>query len=384
MNIEELERHLEELKSKNMNTRGVLRRLLQKLVREGKYDRALEVKAECDRLKVDISPGMQASIFDLYTHKKDIPKAKEALRKLNQNSPSFLLDEYKIIDYAAVLVEKGDLDDARKVLRVRAGTVEVRGGENLSMNVWNLLNAVATISPTLDQNVANHTFDFFLFLKKFNYCGYTNTALGPIIKEHLNRLNLKGAVQQYIEFTKSQRLTPLQKQLIAILVDVMNRPEEQEKFGVTLEQSQQMLRDVLAASTSVHGPASTNAQFIVALAEAGTEKQLRKVLIDPKVRISPDYLRKQLEFLNSAKKLDALLKLARCSRGLNYIREQDIYDMVMTSLSHENDYEKALALFERLSADDELKLSNEFVRNLIDLLKRNNLEPPTSVALYAK
>lgn len=43
MNLEELECHLIELRSKNMNTRGVLRRLLQEYCRVKAFDRALEV-----------------------------------------------------------------------------------------------------------------------------------------------------------------------------------------------------------------------------------------------------------------------------------------------------------------------------------------------------
>lgn len=384
MNTEELECHLKELEAKNMNPRGVLRRLLQMLIREGNHERALEIKDKCDKLKVDISPGMLASIFDLYVQIKDIPKASETLRKLNHTFPGFLLDEFKVIDFAAVLVENGNIDEAQKVLRMRAGVGGIKGGLHVQKNIWNLLNNVAMISPKLDPAVKNHTYNFFNFLMKFNYCGYSNTAMGPIIKEHINRMDLKGAVQQYIELSKSHRVTPLQRQLQIILVDCVNREEEQQKYGVTLEEAQVMLRDVLSAATEVHGPANTNTALIVSLAEVGTEKQLRKMLIDPKVRISPEVLRKQCEFLNANKQIDALVKLARCSRGLNHIREQDIYDMIMNTLVQENNYETALQLFERLSADDEFKISHTFIHNLIDLLKRNNIEPPTSVTLYAK
>jgi len=44
MNVEELEAHLIELKSKEMNTRGVLRKLLQAHCRFNNVDRALQIK----------------------------------------------------------------------------------------------------------------------------------------------------------------------------------------------------------------------------------------------------------------------------------------------------------------------------------------------------
>jgi len=75
MNLEELECHLTELQSKGLNTRGVLRRLLQLTVREGRLERALEVKKRCDELKVDISPGMLACTFDLYVRTKKLERS---------------------------------------------------------------------------------------------------------------------------------------------------------------------------------------------------------------------------------------------------------------------------------------------------------------------
>jgi leucine-rich PPR motif-containing protein, mitochondrial len=44
MNLEELEAHLIELKSKQMNTRGVLRKLLQIHCRNRNVERALQIK----------------------------------------------------------------------------------------------------------------------------------------------------------------------------------------------------------------------------------------------------------------------------------------------------------------------------------------------------
>lgn len=384
MNLEELERHLGELQAKNMNTRPILRRLLQMLVREGRYERALEVKKRCDELKVNMSPGMLACVFDMYIHTKDLQKANATLQKLHKEFPAFLLDEFKIIDFAALLVETGDIEEAQKILRIRAGIAEIRGGDNVRRNIWNLLNNIAIISPTLDPEVKNHTYNFFQFLNKLGYCDYSNTTLGPIIKEYLNRHNLTGAVEQYIDFCKSHHETPLQRQLITILVDVMNRPEEQQTFKVTLDDAQKYLREVLQSSTAIHGPSSTNNALIIALAEAGTDKQLRKLLIDPSVRISKEVLQKNVEYLTGAKRVETLVKLARCSRGLGHIKEQEIYDMLMVHLVQENNVEAALNLFEQLTTDNELKMSSEFVKNLVDLLKRNNLETPTSVALYAK
>lgn len=88
MSIDELECHLVELEAKDMNSRGVLRRLLQLCVRDdSKLERALEIKRKCDELGVHQSPGMLASIVELYVKKKDLRNAEQHLEKLQKTYP---------------------------------------------------------------------------------------------------------------------------------------------------------------------------------------------------------------------------------------------------------------------------------------------------------
>lgn len=87
MSIDELEFHLVELEAKQMNTRGVLRRLLQVCVRDNRLQRALEIKQKCDKLKVQTSPGMLASTFELYTKLVDLPNADKTLHMLQKTYP---------------------------------------------------------------------------------------------------------------------------------------------------------------------------------------------------------------------------------------------------------------------------------------------------------
>uniref|UniRef100_A0A336MTM1 CSON006467 protein n=1 Tax=Culicoides sonorensis TaxID=179676 RepID=A0A336MTM1_CULSO len=386
MNLEELECHFAELESKRLNTRGVLRRLLQLNVREKRLERALEVKKHCDKEGVDLSPGMHAAIFDIYIKIGRPSEAATVLKRLMQKFPAFVIDEHKIIDYAALLAKNGDFDEAQRVLRMRASLTPIKGSDTVGKNIWNLLNNIATTAPTLKQldQSENHTKTFFQFLVQNNYCTYQNSVLGPVIKEFLNKNDLKSAVNEYVTLAKSHRLTPLQRQLMTILVDVANRPELQDQYSVSKSDAQDMLQELIKATSAIHGHTNTNIAFIVSLAQAGTEKQLRKVLIDPNARFSPDVLKKQCEYLNSVGRLDALLKLAKCSRGLGHIHEQQIYNMILDTLIQNNDYDGALNLFDQLLSDDEFKISNEFTRNLANLLRRNNIELPTNVALHVK
>ena len=87
MSIDELEFHLVELESKQMNTRGVLRRLLQVCVRDNRLQRALEIKQKCDKLKVQTSPGMLASTFEMYIKLGDLANGEKTLQTLQQTYP---------------------------------------------------------------------------------------------------------------------------------------------------------------------------------------------------------------------------------------------------------------------------------------------------------
>lgn len=87
MSVDELECHLVELESKQMNTRGVLRRLLQVCVRDNRLERAVEIKRKCDVLQVQTSPGMLASIFELYTKLGDLKNAQQSLKTIQQKYP---------------------------------------------------------------------------------------------------------------------------------------------------------------------------------------------------------------------------------------------------------------------------------------------------------
>jgi hypothetical protein len=106
MSLEDLECHLVELDSKDLNRRGVLRRLIQEYCRQGKVEKALKAKEAFTAAGYEFSAGMLAMLFDLMVRVGNLDEAETSLRELNQLAPNFVLDEYKIIDYATLLILK--------------------------------------------------------------------------------------------------------------------------------------------------------------------------------------------------------------------------------------------------------------------------------------
>uniref|UniRef100_A0A182QNI1 Pentacotripeptide-repeat region of PRORP domain-containing protein n=1 Tax=Anopheles farauti TaxID=69004 RepID=A0A182QNI1_9DIPT len=389
MNYDELECHLIELEQKKLNTRGVLRRLLQLCVREARYKRALELKQKCDQAKVDQSSGMLASLVELYTKVDDPERAGRTLEQLRKQFPGFVVDEHKILDYAALLVSHGQPDGARKVLRERATSGgKLRGIEDgsTSKNVWNLLTntaqwaATQTSKPATTPNTTQQMLDF---LVELGYCAYDNALLGPVLREYLLAGQKRAAIEEFKRIATEKRRTPLQLELITMLVERTNGAAEDG--DISPAEAKTLLNETIQLVSQIHGPVNTNNTLIVALAIGGTEAQLRRMLINPEVRINHEYILTQCEFLVGSGKLDAVLRLAKCSKGLANVRDTDFLQLALAQYVRENNCEAAVRLFQRLVDEgDELKITAEFARKLADLLDANNFELPAGLQMYLK
>uniref|UniRef100_A0A182R6A2 Leucine-rich PPR motif-containing protein, mitochondrial n=1 Tax=Anopheles funestus TaxID=62324 RepID=A0A182R6A2_ANOFN len=388
MNYDELECHLVELEQKKLNTRGVLRRLLQLSVREGRYKRALELKQKCDQAKVDQSSGMLASIIELYTKVGDPEQAGRTLEQLRKQFPGFIVDEHKIIDYAALLVERGQLDGARKILRERATAGgKLRGADDgsTSKNIWNLLTSTAQWAAASGRKATapnNTTQQLLDFLVELGYCNYDNALLGPVLREYLLAGDKRTAIAEFQRIAKAKRRTPLQLEIVTLLVELTNG---QDDADITPTEAKTLLSETIQIVSQIHGPVNTNNTLIVALAVAGTEAQLRRMLINPEVRINHEYILTQCEFLVGSGKLEPVLRLAKCSKGLANVRESDFLLLALGQYVRENNCDAAVQLFQRLLDEgDELKITTEFARKLSDLLEANNFEVPVGLQMYLK
>uniref|UniRef100_A0A1A9VUQ3 Pentatricopeptide repeat-containing protein-mitochondrial domain-containing protein n=1 Tax=Glossina austeni TaxID=7395 RepID=A0A1A9VUQ3_GLOAU len=388
MTLDELECHLVELEAKGMNARGVLRRMLQLCVRDNRLERALEIKRKCDKLKVHSSPGMLASIMEMHVKLKDINSAQEYLRKLQEEYPGFLIDEHKFIDYAALLVQNNQMESAKELLENRSKHNRIIGGDYVLKNVWNLLTSVAhqaALSTDLPPE-RNLSREFYVFLQKLGYCRIHNTTLGPLVRERLLRGDLPAAVKEFKQLAQQYKYTPLQFELLSLLVRLGNADNAlQKQYKCSNEMAQQLLGEVTEIITDVHGIVNMNSGLLLAFAESGTDNQLRRLLMNPEFRINEELLIRNCEYLGQEGAVQTLTRLARGARGLNrVIDEQNIYKMLLNNFVKLNDHSAALKLYECLEADDELKISQDFVRTLVNLLRANNIEIPSSLALKAQ
>lgn len=117
MNLEQLECHLIELTNKKMETRGVLRKLIQMHCRIGNFERVQELLTEFKGMDYKISVGMKAGLLDLYIKSKNLELAQKIYKEIVENDPTFIVDEFKIIDLAALLVMGNNFEEAVKLIK---------------------------------------------------------------------------------------------------------------------------------------------------------------------------------------------------------------------------------------------------------------------------
>lgn len=280
------------------------------------------------------------------------------------------------------------MDAAKDLLEERSLKHRITGGDYVLRNVWNLLTNVAQYAATLkdlpaDRNLTRET---YAFIQRLGYCRTHNAILGPIVRERLLRGDLPAAINEFKQLANQYKHTPLQFELLSLIVRLCNGNEEAKaKYNCSAEEAQKLLGEMTEIITKIHGPINMNSGLVLAFAESGSDNQLRRLLINPEFRINEDLLLRNCEHLGQEGAVKTLLRLARGARGLNRVLdEQNIYNMLLNNFIKLNDYQAALNLYDRLEADDELKISQDFLRNIVNLLKTNNIEIPSSIALRAR
>ncbi|XP_045768937.1 leucine-rich PPR motif-containing protein, mitochondrial [Maniola jurtina] len=377
MNEGSLKAHLAELEAKGMNTRGVLRRLLQEYCKEGNLAAAREIVEKCEKEGVFLSAGMKASIFDLHVKMGELDLAELALADLNKSSPNFTLDEFKVIDFATLMVYRKKIEKAFDLINEQSKKRRVTGGRAISMNCWRLLDAVAAQGSHAD------TKRMFELLTTLRYCKPSNTILGPLVRAHLKNGNFENAVQEFVRIAEKYNKTPLKHELLCKILKAMSDGKDEETFIVnerTNGRLNKLVHTILNVDKQVHGASDVHLTLIAALADVGYKKTLRKLLLDPTVKFHPDALMRHCERFADEKKIHALEAIAECAKKLRNFDVEEIYNMMLEVYQRDDNCQEALSLWYKMQ-ENEIAPSQKFVRNLCALCKANNKQIPSDIAI---
>lgn len=120
MTLEQLECHLLELESKNMETRGVLRKLIQLHSNIGNNKRVMELRNKFIANGYNETPGLKSAMMHNQILLKNLTTSLDLYQEIKMLHSSFRMDSYKIIDLATLLVENGKIEDALDILNEEA------------------------------------------------------------------------------------------------------------------------------------------------------------------------------------------------------------------------------------------------------------------------
>lgn len=120
MTMEELEYHLIELREKNMNARGILRRLILLHSAAGNVERVNELRKQILDEGSEESIGMKSSIFYSFIKAGKIEAALEMYKKIKETDSNFNIDDFKVIDLCELLVRNDCLSEAWTIIKKEA------------------------------------------------------------------------------------------------------------------------------------------------------------------------------------------------------------------------------------------------------------------------
>ncbi|XP_041975636.1 leucine-rich PPR motif-containing protein, mitochondrial [Aricia agestis] len=378
-----LESHLRELEAKGLNTRGVLRRLLQRHVRRADLPAARRVADKCRAEGVELSAGMRAAIVELHVRVGELDAAELALAELRRAAPNFTLDEHKLLDLAALAVRHHRLDDALRLLDDHARTRVVRGGAGVAGNCRRLLEAVAAAEGTgaADVRRALRT------LTTGGYCRADTALLAPIVRAHLNRDDLAGAVRELASLAEQYNKTPLKHEVLCVLLTALGERAAARALGERAEGDAaggaagggegglaDLVRAVLDIDRRLHG-AGAQISVLAALAEVGHASTLRRLLLDPTFTFPGAALARQCARWADERRARPLRTLADAARGLRRLDLAHLYELLMDVYQREDDVSAALELWRELQERD-VPPSPRLSRTLRALCDANHAPPP--------
>ncbi|XP_045482968.1 leucine-rich PPR motif-containing protein, mitochondrial-like [Harmonia axyridis] len=362
MDLEQLELHLIELKSKGMETRGVLRKLINKYSGRGNHQRVTELRQELEAKGYTSSPGMKSAVLQTHVREGNLEEAMQIYDELTQSAPNFRMDSFKIVDLATLLVKNDRFDKAMEILKTSA--IDQKNSTE-DMKSWerNCLNLLKSIKDIDKQKEA------FKILMDCSYCGPTNIILGAMIQLHLEKDTIETVVDLYEEYCIKYNNTPMQLVMIGELLE---------------SGREELLKRVLDASARVHGNTATRSALIAAMCEKGLVKQVVTVLQDPTLNTSKD-LEKRCERWVHIKNMAALQTLLAAAKQLppKLLNIPKIQLSIMQLYSKFNDCDGALVFWKSL-VDEEDHVDTEVDNEFCQLLSRCKFSSPENLTMKYK
>lgn len=349
MTTEDLENHLAELRSKGMNVRGVLRRLLMAHCKEKNLQRVLEVQNELEEAGFDFSNAMHSQLVLFFTSAGQVD---EALKHLKLIASHFVVDTFKVINLATLLIKEGRTEEALELITGHEGYRQ-NGEMNLRNNIQSLLNAAA------DKGDENLVKELSQLMEK--YVKPDEISQYPLIRAYMNKDDLDAALTEFERIVKEFRVTPGKNELF-------------KKFLIADNAS--AMQKILDLSTSVHGEVNTLYDLALCFIEMQQPKQAKKVLETPGLRAQMGRLETICQRLLNSGHISELEQFVSLTKSLFGIDRDRMYQFLLQG--YDNDGEKALEVWSTMQEED-VQPSAQTLNLIAQILIKQGLPVPFEV-----
>ncbi|KAF2365131.1 hypothetical protein FHG87_004105 [Trinorchestia longiramus] len=215
---------------------------------------------EVPRLKFGV--GVCMALFDMHVKAGNVLEAVDALQRLHSLHPRVLLQPYKVLVFANLLLQRGQTQSCLQLLRDEAPDEGCYSPEQLKQHQWDSnsqckrtdrlgFQLVLAAAEEGDVALTQRLLDELLHL---GYCTTSRQLLAPLVKVHLVRSDYKGALQAMEEIARKYRCLPYKAELLVALLT---------------EQETESLTRVMELSTAVIGRPQAVLDLAIALLEAG-------------------------------------------------------------------------------------------------------------------
>lgn len=356
---EALEKILNRMEEKGENTKGIKKQLLIQSIRSKDIEKTEQL---VDKLKTEgytLTSGVYALLLELYATHDKIDEALKIYNQIKFEDKEFSLDDSKIIKLVQAFVNNERFDEALKFLE--SNKRETTPDKNLfaySMTCWRLLNGLAEKGDVTNLNL------LFNALISNNFASPQNILLGPLIKVHVLKDEMKEAIDKFEEICLKHRSTPWKNELACKLIQ---------------SEDASSLQRITDLSTDIHGEVNSLYDLVFSFIECGRIRQARKILETPGLR-TRNYNRIGFiceRYVEEGKPV-FLEGLVEATKDLNHIDRSEIYYNLLQTYIKDKSVEKCMEMWTKMQEED-IMPSDLLRTKLAEFLRSEGVAVPFSV-----
>lgn len=342
-----------------------------------RYEDALRIESMFKTTDVLKTPIYLAQSIRLYSELGDVDKAEKCWQRLQNEHTDFILSDFRLIDLASLLIKNDQYDKAINVLNSIETERTVLTNTNLSQNVSGLLTAAReyAVRHGKSENMADQLMNLLAEKKLYEI---SNVNLGQIVKEFLDKKDLRNAIHYHLKFAEKYNETPQALALMIELLKILHLGDKPNDFQIRIDEANKYAQRILDINTKVHGSPRANVQLILALALNRNDETLRKLLLKPNLKFDNNFFIDSFKYFSNEKKIDIVITYVRSARGLKHTKlsETNLYEILLNRFVKDNDYESAIQFYNELVVQDGIDLPKVLAKKLTIFLKRNKQELP--------